>query len=80
MDVHVHPHRHFDLTLVLLLSFVYLETVSVTDLIQFGQVNVASFALLIWTVLIILSSLVDSLCQQPNRGYLTALRIKKTYC
>ena len=57
MDVHEHPHMHFDLTFVLLLTIVYLETFTVIDLIQFGQVNVASFDLLIWTVLIISSSL-----------------------
>jgi len=53
MDVQAHPHVHFDFTFVLVLSFVYLETVTVTDLIQFGQINVASFDLFTWTVLII---------------------------
>jgi hypothetical protein len=55
MDVHEHPHEHFDLTFVLLLTIVYLETLTVIDLIQFGQINVASFDLFIWTVFIISS-------------------------
>jgi len=53
MDVHEHPHMHFDFTFVRLLHFMYFETVTVFDLIQFGQINVASFDLFIWTFLII---------------------------
>jgi len=53
MDVHEHPHMHVDFTFVRLLHFMYFETVTVFDLIQFGQINVASFDLFIWTVLII---------------------------
>ena len=70
MDVHEHPHMHFDFTFVLLLHRVYLETFTVTDLMQFGQINVASSDLFIWTVLIISSS--------PTKIYFAAHDILET--
>lgn len=83
MDVHEHPHTHFDFTFVLLLHLVYLETSTVFDLIQFGQINVASFDLFIWTVLIIFFQK-DALdfysVERKNEGYATFKNLISSSC
>lgn len=91
MDVHEHPHVHFDFTFVLLLHLVYLETSTVIDLIQFGQINVASFDLFIWTVLIISSfptkvhvindqTLFFYNAERNNQGYATFKSLISSSC
>ena len=91
MDVHEHPHVHFDFTFVLLLHLVYLETSTVIDLIQFGQINVASFDLFIWTVLIIssfptkvhvINDKILDFCnaERNNQGYATFKSLISSSC